>query len=150
MFLFYKYVSKDDVDHIIDSIKLTYTLTEDWTGNLYYGITLKWYYVHRHVDISMPNYIKKKLQEYGHINPTRIHSCPYHPEPKNMGQKYRPSSLPTLPLALIRRVLNKSSSILYYTQAVDMMVLMGLSSIAVEQTKAIEKTMEQCIDLLNI
>ena len=30
-----------------------------------------------------------------------------------------------------------------------MMVLMGLSSIAVEQTKATEKTMERCIDLLN-
>ena len=30
-----------------------------------------------------------------------------------------------------------------------MMVLMGLSSITVEQTKATEKTMGQCIDLLN-
>jgi hypothetical protein len=30
-----------------------------------------------------------------------------------------------------------------------MTVLMGLSSIAVEQTKATEKTMERCIDLLN-
>ena len=69
-----KYVSKDDVDHLIDSIKSTYMLTEDWTGNSYCGIALKWDYVHRHVDILMPNYIKKKLQEYGHVIPTCIHS----------------------------------------------------------------------------
>jgi len=29
-------------------------------------------YENRHVDISMPGYIKKKLQEYGHIMPKRL------------------------------------------------------------------------------
>jgi hypothetical protein len=36
-----KYVSKNDVDHLIASIETIYTLTEDWTGNLYCGITLQ-------------------------------------------------------------------------------------------------------------
>jgi hypothetical protein len=40
-------------------------------------------------------------------------------------------------------------SILYYARAIDMTVLMGLSLIAVEQTKAIEQTMGRCINLLN-
>jgi hypothetical protein len=57
-----KYVNRDNINHLIDSIKKTYTLTEDWTSNLYCGITLQWDYVNRHVDILMPNYIKKKLQ----------------------------------------------------------------------------------------
>jgi hypothetical protein len=35
-----KYVKKEDADHLIASIKSTYRLTEDWTGNLYCGITL--------------------------------------------------------------------------------------------------------------
>jgi hypothetical protein len=39
-------------------------------------------------------------------------------------------------------------SISYYTRAVDMMVLMTLSPIAAEQTKATEKTMGRCIQLL--
>ncbi len=30
-----KYVNRDDVDHIILSMKKTYTFTKDWTGNLY-------------------------------------------------------------------------------------------------------------------
>ncbi len=36
-----KFVNKADVDHLISSIKKMYTLTEDWMGNLYCGITLK-------------------------------------------------------------------------------------------------------------
>ncbi len=40
-------------------------------------------------------------------------------------------------------------SILYYARAVDMTVLMVLSSIAVEQMKATEKTMGRCIQLLD-
>jgi hypothetical protein len=35
-----KYVVKEDVNHLIASIKATYTLTEDLMGNSYYGITL--------------------------------------------------------------------------------------------------------------
>ncbi len=40
-------------------------------------------------------------------------------------------------------------SILYYARAVDMTVLIALSSIAVEQTKAMEKTMAQYTQLLD-
>jgi hypothetical protein len=35
-----KYINKEDIDHLIASIKITYTPTEDWTGNLYCGIFL--------------------------------------------------------------------------------------------------------------
>ncbi len=70
-----KYVKKDDVNHLIVSIKSMYSLTEDWTGNMYCGITLDWDYENRHVDISMWGYIKKKLQEYGHIMPPKLQAC---------------------------------------------------------------------------
>jgi hypothetical protein len=71
-----KFVNKADVDHLIASIKKTYTLTEDWTGSLYCSITLKWEYVGRTVNISMPGYIKMKLQEYKHIMPKKLQTCP--------------------------------------------------------------------------
>jgi hypothetical protein len=80
-----KYVTQDDIDHLITSLKSTYKLTEDWTGNLYCGITLEWDYVNRTVDISMPGYIKKKLQEYEHVMPKKLQTCPYSPEPKHFG-----------------------------------------------------------------
>jgi hypothetical protein len=56
-----KFVNKADVDHLISSIKKTYTLMEDWMGNLYCGITLDWDYIGRTVDILIPRYIKVKL-----------------------------------------------------------------------------------------
>jgi hypothetical protein len=59
-----KFVNKDNVDHLISSITKMYTLTKDWMGNLYCGINLEWDYIGQMVDISMPGYIKKKLQEY--------------------------------------------------------------------------------------
>jgi hypothetical protein len=40
-------------------------------------------------------------------------------------------------------------SILYYARVVDMTLLMALSVIAVEQTKAMTKTMGRCIQLLD-
>ncbi len=72
-----KYVNKADVDHLVASIKSTYTLTKDWTGNLYCGIALAWDYDNRTVDILMPGYIKKKLQEYKHGRSNKIQTYPY-------------------------------------------------------------------------
>jgi hypothetical protein len=127
---------------LITSIKTTYSLTKDWTGNLYCGIALGWDYKNGHVDISMPGYIKKKLQEYGHTMPKRLQTCPYSPEPK----KYRseaqaplpPDATPKLDARGVKRVQNFFGSILYYARAVNVMVLMALNSITIEQSKATE------------
>ncbi len=82
-----KFENKDNVDHLIASIKKDYMLTEDWMGNLYCGIQLDWDYAGQTVDISVLGYIKKKLQEYGHIMPRKIQGCPYSLEPKKLGEK---------------------------------------------------------------
>jgi hypothetical protein len=148
-----KFVNKADVDHLIASIKKTYTLAEDWTGDLSCVITLKWDYVGRTVNILMPGYIKMKLQEYEHIMPKKLQTCPYLPEPKKFGMEAQASlpnnSTPKLDRNGIKRVQKTVGSILYYARAVDMMVLIALSSIAVEQTKATEKRRAQCTQLLD-
>ncbi len=149
-----KYVGKDHADHLIASIKCTYKkLTEDWTGSLYCGILLDWDYVGRTVDISMPGYIKKKLQEYQHSLPKRIQNCPYSPEPKRFGvdaqAPIETDETAVLDAKGIKRIQQIVGSILYYARAVDMTVLMALSSIAVEQTKATEKTLGHCLQLLD-
>jgi hypothetical protein len=121
-----KFVNKNDVDHLISSIKKTYTLTKDWTGSLYCGITLKWDYVSRTVDISMPGYIKKKLQEYKHIMPKKLQTCPYSPGPKRFGTEAQaplpPNASPRLDAKGIKQVQQIVGSILYYARAVDMTV----------------------------
>jgi hypothetical protein len=101
----------------------------------------------------MPGYIKLKLQEYEHIMPKKIQMCPYLPEPKKFGTEAQAplpnDSTPKLDKIGIKHVQKIVGSIFYYAQAVDMTVLIALSSIAVKQTKATEKTMAQCTQLLD-
>ena len=88
-----KYVGKEHADHLINCLKTdTYKLTEDWEGDLYCGISLRWDYAKRRLDISMPGYIKKQLLKYKHIM-RQIQHCPYLPEPKKYGADAQ-SSLP--------------------------------------------------------
>ena len=62
-----KYVGKEHAVHLINCLKEEmYKLTEDWTGNLYCGILLRWDYEKQILDISMPEYIKKQLLKYEH------------------------------------------------------------------------------------
>ncbi len=128
-------------------------LTEDWTGNLYCGIHLDWDYKIRTVDISMPGYIAKKLQEYNHVISKAVQHCPHAPAPKQFGSEAQrplpPDSSPRLDKKGIKRVQQIVGSILYYARAVDMTVLMALSSLAMEQTKATERTMTKCVQLLD-
>jgi hypothetical protein len=62
-----KYVGKEHADHLINCLKEKSKLTEDWAGDLYCGISLKWDYGAQTLNISMPGYIKKQLLKYKHI-----------------------------------------------------------------------------------
>ena len=61
-----KYTGKEDKDHLIKSLRKDYEITEDWIGEKYLGLTLKWDYVKRNVRISMPGYIKLDLLKLQH------------------------------------------------------------------------------------
>jgi hypothetical protein len=148
-----KYINDNDAKHLIASLKTTYKLTEDWTGDLYCGIALDWDYLNRTVDISMRGYTKKKKQEYGHLVPGWTQKCPYLPEPKKAGSDaqapFPPNDTPRLDANRIKCIEQVVGSILCYTRAVDMTVLMALSSIDVKQMSTTKKTMGRCIQLLD-
>ncbi len=80
-----KYIGKEHIQHLITCLKEKYELTEDWTGNLYCGISLLWDYEARTLDISMLRYIKKLLHKYKHKMMTKPQHCPYSPAPKQYG-----------------------------------------------------------------
>ena len=100
----------------------------------------------------MPDYIKKQLLKYEHIM-RRIQHCPYSPEPK----KYGAEAQAPLPQDTSRKLTEKEikqvqkivGSILYYARAVDMTVLMALSSIAREQMKGTKRTLEKAYQVLD-
>ncbi len=82
-----------------------------------------------------------------------VQHCLYSPEPKKYGAKAQ-SPLPQddtrkLTDKEIKQVQKFVSSILYYARAVDMTVLMALSSITSEQAKGMERTLEKAYQVLD-
>jgi hypothetical protein len=63
--------------HLIKDLEQHYTVSKDWTGGLYCGITLHWNYRHRHVDLSMPGYITSMLHKYQHPPSKRPQYAPH-------------------------------------------------------------------------
>jgi hypothetical protein len=101
----------------------------------------------------MPGYIKKLLLKYKHRMPTKPQHCPYAPAPKQYGAKAQaplPVDIsPKLSPDEIKEIQRVIGSILYYARAVDIRVLMALSSIAIEQSKGTTNTMEKAKQLLD-
>jgi hypothetical protein len=55
-----KYIGCEHLQHLYDALrKEKKEIVEDWTGDLYCGIILKWNYGKHHVDHTMPAYVKK-------------------------------------------------------------------------------------------
>ena len=61
-----KYTQQEDVDHLKTVLERNYTVTADWTGTQYIRLTLNWDYKQQRVHLSMPNYVKKALQQFQH------------------------------------------------------------------------------------
>ena len=73
-----KYLSKDDINHLIDAIKEQYPIKIDWNGSKYLGIDLEWHYDttvgptnNGYVIASMNNYNRKALREFQHPDPKK-------------------------------------------------------------------------------
>eukprot|EP00957_Ditylum_brightwellii_P064413 4888970-Ditylum_brightwellii.AAC.1 len=69
-----KFVGNRHINHLLDILKNYYTLEVDYEGSLYCGISLKWNYALRYLDINMHEYIAEQLIKYGHQKP----KCPQH------------------------------------------------------------------------
>ena len=150
-----KYVGIEHVNHLIAALKKYFTIAEDWTGSLYCGITLKWDYEKRIVDILMPGYIKKVLQRYSHEKPKKHQACPYPVEPRKYGRAAQdPMEQDTSRNATekeTKKIQKVVGSILYYARGVDSTALVSLSTIASEQAKATGHTIattEQLLDYM--
>jgi hypothetical protein len=52
-----KYVGKQHADHLRNALLKKYELMTEWTATVYSGVTLKWDYIKRTCDISMPGYV---------------------------------------------------------------------------------------------
>ena len=72
-----QYTGKEHADHLINAIKKNYEMSVDWQGRLYCGVSLKWDYQQRTVDLSMPGYVKATLHKFQHVAQERNTDAPH-------------------------------------------------------------------------
>ena len=59
-----KDLNKDDADHLLESLKKHYVISTDWEGRNYLGLTINCNYIEEYVNISMPEYVKKRWIDF--------------------------------------------------------------------------------------
>jgi hypothetical protein len=93
----------------------------------------------------MPGYIKKLLQKYKHCMPSKPQHCPYLLSPKQYHKKEKGFFLVNIFHKLspeeIKDIQCFVGSMIFYVRAVNITILMELSSIAIKQTKGTTNTM---------
>jgi hypothetical protein len=87
-------VGKEHAQHLIYALETDYIVSKDWTGGIYCGITLKWDYENKHVDLSMSGYIKDALHKFQHPMPKRPQYAPHNCTVPAYGQCIHYAPLP--------------------------------------------------------
>ena len=72
-----KHFNKDDIDHLLESLKNHYAISIDWEGCSYLGLIIYWNYNEEYGDISMPEYGKKALGQLQHPKPKISQYAPH-------------------------------------------------------------------------
>jgi hypothetical protein len=148
-----KYVDKQHAEHLIHALTQLYQISIDWAGELYLGLTLKWDYPNRTVDISMPGYVTSALHKFQHPPPKRRQDAPHAWNVPNYGARIQYADdhddSPPLPQQSITLVQKIAGTFLYYAMAVDPTMLVALGSIAATQAKATQKTYDEVLWLLD-
>jgi hypothetical protein len=148
-----KYVEKENAMHLISILKQHYEISEDWSGTKYIGITFEWDYSNRRVHLSMPGYITKALQRFGHEKPRRVQNSPHPHVAPVYGAKAQYAEMET-PSPLLDKQEQKyiqavTGTLLYYSRAVDPTMLVALNAIATQQASPTKMTMERVKQLLD-
>ena len=95
-----KYFNDADLEHLLDALRSSYTISVDRTGSQYCGLAINWNYEEKYVDISMPGYIHKALHKFQHPTPKKPQYAPHKWTQPTYGAKVQyaapPTTLPTL------------------------------------------------------
>ena len=73
-----KYVREEHAKHLLNILLKNYEgVHEDWGKTKFCGITLKWDYIRRTCELSMPGYIEATLKRFHHPRPIKPELTPH-------------------------------------------------------------------------
>ena len=129
-----KYVGKESADHLIQALQKLYIISINWTGSIYCGLTLDWDYHKRTCYISMPTYIQEYLHKFHHPSNSLPQYAPrvWNQPVYGAAVQYtdQNNNYPLFPPKYIKLVQQIIGTLLYYTIAVDPIVLVAIGAIA--------------------
>jgi hypothetical protein len=136
-----KYKSRENVDHLLNSLRELYKITTDFSRESlkYVGITLRHDRKKRHIDMSIPGYVEKALKRFQRTNLKGADSpIIYVPPSYGKHQQEAPVEEPSTPLAPaeIQELQEIVGVFLFYARAVDPTMLTAINKIASRQSKA--------------
>ena len=147
-----KHVGKENYDHLIQALRKLYTISIDWTGARYCGLTLAWDYTRRTCDIYILEYLPADLHKFQHPLPTCPQDSLYAWKTPAYGATFQwadnPDDSPILTAKSITLLQQIIGTLLYYAIAVEPTMIAALGSIAAQQSKATHKTYSEVLWLL--
>ena len=140
------YEDNEHALHLLQTLRQYYeAVSVDWTGTLYCSIMLKWDYLKRTCELSMPGYVQQALSKFQHET-TTIQKATDAPHPYKATQKHGlPMTKPPdhgakLSPQAIKHLQQIVGTFLFYSRAVNPTMLTALSIIATEQTQGTHTT----------
>ena len=139
-----KYFSKDYTDHLLSSFKNYYAILTDWEGRNYLGLTINWNYNRGYVDILIPEYATKALEQLQHPNPKRPQYAPHfwtvpaYVKRLKMAPAPNESDLPDKENT--KKIQSIVGTLLYYARSVDTAMLQEINEISRVKSKPTKDT----------
>jgi len=148
-----KYIGREHAQHLLDTINMLHSTTEDWSGSEFLKLHIDWDHVAGACDISMPGYIERALECFHHPAPTRRQYSPHAWQRPVYGSTTQapmsPDTTDPLDDEGVKRLQEVIGTLLFYGRAVDYTVLQTLSDLASEQANGTAATMGALVGLLN-
>ncbi len=148
-----KYVGKEHADHLYRVLNDHYEASTDWDGNLYCGVTLKWDYQARTVDLFMPGYMAAALHKFQHTPPGQPCHAPSSYNKPLYGVKVQLTdpidTTPSLTEPQTQRLQQVVSTFLFYARAVDSTMLLSLNALAAAQKNGTQAAVQALVHFLN-
>jgi hypothetical protein len=146
-----KYTNHCDAEHLLPALQALYVVTTDGMGSLYLAMTIDWDYHNHTVDISVPGYVTKALDRFQHNACGRAqHSTHAWTKPQYECHPQltpaAPDATNLIPPSTLTRVQEIVGTLLLYGRAIDSTMLVSLSTIASQQSKAAAQALTQLIN----
>ena len=142
-----KYFNKDDSDHLIESLKKHYAISKYWVVHNYLGLTIYWKYNKKYVDISIPEYMKKYLDQLQHPKPKVPQYAPhrwtvpaYVKRPQRATDSDEKNILDNKSTNIIKSIVG---TMLYYARSFDPKMLRVINKISRVRSKPTNFTKEK-------